>query len=302
MTNAMQLRPPCPFQTDVELANKTTMGVGGKVPLLVEPRNAEEVVAAVNYLRAEGVPFRTLGGGANLLIDDAGLDDAVLLTERSQFCQREGESGLALRVSCGMPIPTFVQRACDMGLAGAECLVGIPGSMGGATAMNAGGRHGWLSHIVTRVKVLTHDGAVEELAKTDSMFAYRSSMFTDSVVLETVVELAPGDPAVIRAKRTEILKEKGAAQPLKQKSAGCIFKNPTDGSAGKLIERAGLKGLRIGAAEISPKHGNFIVNLGGASFQDIAALIREARRVVFEEFGTRLEREVKSWTRDAVDW
>lgn len=301
MTNAMQLRPPCPFQTDVELAGKTTMGVGGRTPLLLEPRNADEVVAAVKFLLAEGVPFKTLGGGANLLIDDAGIDEAVLLTERAQFVVRDDETGRVLRVSCGMPIPTFVQRACDMGLAGVEPLVGIPGSMGGATAMNAGGRHGWLSHVVRRVKVVTRDGAVEELDKTDSMFGYRSSIFTDCVVLETVVELEPGDPAQIRARRAEILREKGAAQPLKQKSSGCIFKNPEGDSAGKLIEKAGLKGLRIGGAEISPKHGNFIVNHGDARFADVAALAREARRVVFERFGVKLEREVKLWSRESVD-
>lgn len=301
MTNATQLRPPCPYQTDVELAGKTTMGVGGRTPLLIEPRNAEEVIAAVKYLRSEGVSFLTLGGGANLLIDDAGVDKPVLLTERSQFVVRDDESGNTLRVSCGMPIPSFVLRASEMGLAGVESLVGIPGSMGGATAMNAGGRHGWLSHVVSRVKFLTRDGEVEELAKTDSMFAYRSSIFSDCVVLETVVALTPGDKNTIRARRAEILREKGAAQPLKQKSAGCIFKNPEGGSAGKLIEAAGLKGLRIGGAEISEKHGNFIVNHGDARFADIAALVREARRVVFDRFGIRLEREVKLWSREPTD-
>jgi UDP-N-acetylmuramate dehydrogenase len=195
-----------------------------------------------------------------------------------------------------------VNRMCDMGLAGAECLVGIPGSMGGATAMNAGGRHGWLSHIATRVKFLAPDGSLEELAKTDSMFAYRSSIFGDCVVVETVIALEAGDPALIRAKRTEILKEKGAAQPLKQKSAGCIFKNPEGGSAGRLIEAAGLKGLRKGAAEISPKHGNFIVNHGGARFADIVDLAREARRVVFDRFGVTLEREVKVWSREPLEF
>lgn len=292
---------PCPVRTDVELAGFTTMGVGGKVPLLLEPRNCEEIVAAVRQLRAEGIPFRTLGGGANLLIDDLGLDEAILLTENVRHVMRDGDGITVLRLGCGMPIPTFVQQTREMGLTGAECLVGIPGTMGGATAMNAGGRHGWLSAIVRRVRVLTKDGEDIELEKNDAMFGYRSSIFGDAIVLETIVELEPGNRTLIQDRIKTILKEKSVAQPLTQKSAGCIFKNPEGGSAGKSIEAAGLKGLRIGGAEVSTKHANFIVNLDAAKFADVAALIRKVREEVHAHSGIHLEREVKLWSREPGD-
>ncbi len=298
MTSAMKLQLPCPSRSDVPLGPFTTMGVGGRTPLLVEPRNADEMIGALSVLRKEGLAFRMLGGGANLLIDDQGVNEPVILTVNSRYCMREGEDGRTLRVACGLPIPTFVQQTREMGLTGAECLVGIPGTMGGATAMNAGGRHGWLSSIVTRVRILTNDGEDVTLAKNDAMFAYRNSIFSDgrAAVIETVVELAPGNRAAIQEQIKTILKEKSTAQPLTEKSAGCIFKNPPGGSAGKAIEAAGLKGHSIGGAKISTKHGNFIVNTGGATLADIAALVREIRRVVKEHSGIVLEREVKAWT------
>lgn len=299
MTFAMTSRP-CPTRTRVPVAALTTFGMGGEVPLLLEPRNRDELVAAIRALRDEGIPFRILGGGANVLIDDRGLDAAVVSTGKFAFIQREGDDTRLLRLAAGLPIPTFVVRMREMGHAGAECLVGIPGTMGGATVMNAGGRHGWLSSIVRRVRVLLADGTETEMEPDPTTFGYRSSVFGDDrIVLETVVAVEPGDRAAIRDRGREILKEKSAAQPLTQKSAGCVFKNPRGRSAGKMLEEAGVKGLRIGGAMVSDKHANFIVNLGGATLRDVNALIHEARRRVFERFGVELEREVKVWERES---
>lgn len=272
--------------------------MGGNSLLLVEPRTVPEFAAAVRALRQEGLAFRLLGGGANVLVDDRGLDEVVVLTTAINFMMRDNEDGSRLRVGAGLSIPTFVQRCTEQGLAGAECLVGIPGTMGGATVMNAGGRHGWFSSICRRVRVLTPEGAEEEVAVGDDTFGYRSSIFGDCAVLESVLELARGDREESKARIRTYLKEKGSAQPLTEKSAGCIFKNPPGGSAGKVLEQAGVKGWREGGAEISEKHANFIVNRGGATLKEVQRLIERARTAVYEQSGIRLETEVKVWDRE----
>lgn len=184
---------PCPVRENVPLAPYTTFGMGGATPLLVEPRNVDELVGAVRRLREEGVRFRMLGGGANVLIDDRGVEDAVVLTNGVSFVQREGEGIEELRLGAGVSIPWFVQHVRGMGLTGAECLVGIPGTMGGATVMNAGGRHGWLSSIATRVRALTADGEDEEVEVDEETFGYRTSVFGDDrIVLETVSDWRRG--------------------------------------------------------------------------------------------------------------
>lgn len=282
----------------VPLGSFTTFGMGGSPRLLAEPRNYDEFIEAASKLRREKIPFRILGGGANVFIDDRGLDEAVILTTGCSLMIREGEDTRVLRLGAGVPINTFIARMREIGQTGAECLVGIPGSIGGATVMNAGGRHGWFNSIVRRVRILLPDGTDLEVDAADAGFDYRTSNFGDDrIVLETIVELEPGDKKAIQERGREILKEKSAAQPLTQKSAGCIFKNPPDGSAGKLLDAAGLKGLRRGGAEVSTKHANFIVNQGGATLDDVTGLIDEMRARVLEHAGISLEREVKVWSR-----
>jgi UDP-N-acetylmuramate dehydrogenase len=293
--------PPCPSRRDSPLSALTTIGVGGRVPWLVEPRNVDELKAAVAWARDAGLEHRMLGGGANLLVADDGLDFVVIRSDAIRFVQRDGDDHSRLRVSCGVPIPTFVQQTREMGMTGAEPLVGIPGTIGGATAMNAGGRHGWLSDIVTRVRVLTRDQQDVEIEKTESTFGYRSSNLDDAIVLETMVVLEPGDKRAIQEKIKTYLKEKSAAQPLTEKSAGCVFKNPEGGSAGKELEAAGVKGLRIGDAAVSEKHANFIVNRGAATLRDVRELVARMRRAVHDRTGILLEREVKVWSKDPFD-
>jgi UDP-N-acetylmuramate dehydrogenase len=291
------LKLPCPHRTDVELAPLTTFKMGGPVPLVAEPRNREEFVAVVNRLREEGRPFRVLGGGANVLIDDRGLEEAIVLTTGISFLQRDAEDTSRLRLGAGLSIPRFVTAVRSMGRSGAECLVGIPGSIGGATVMNAGGRHGQLSDIARRVRVLLPDGEEEELAVDASTFGYRRSIFgPDLIVLETIVELQPGDKQRSDAQIREYLKEKSAAQPLTQRSAGCVFKNPPGDSAGQVLDRAGAKGMRVGDAAVSSKHANFIVNQGRATLADVSTLIERMRRSVRDDSGILLQTEVLIWS------
>ncbi len=302
MGSVAKFKLPCPSRADAPLSDFTTFGMGGKVPLLVEPRDVAEFAAAVGVLKKEGVPFRVLGGGANVLIDDRGLDEIVVLTKAVARVVREGEGVNVLRLGAGVSIPGFVVKCREMSLTGAECMVGIPGTIGGATVMNAGGRHGWFSSIARRVRFIDADGKEQEIAADDKTFAYRHSIFGDCVVLETVVELKPGDAKQVQEATKTILKEKQAAQPLTEKSAGCIFKNPPadqGGSAGKVLEAAGVKGMSVGDAVVSPKHANFIVNKGAAKFRDVMELIERMKKAVFEKQGVRLETEVKVWAHEA---
>ncbi len=302
MGSVANFKLPCPARVDAPLHDLTTFGMGGRVPILVEPRDVAEFAAAIQVLKKEGHPFRVLGGGANVMIDDRGLDEVVVLTKAVSRIVREGEGTTVLRLGAGVSIPGFVVKCREMSLTGAECMVGIPGTIGGATVMNAGGRHGWFSSIARRVRFLAQDGAEQEIAADDKTFAYRHSIFGDCVVLETVVELKPGDAKAVQEATKTILKEKSAAQPLTEKSAGCIFKNPPaeqGGSAGKVLEAAGVKGMRVGDAVVSEKHANFIVNRGQAKFKDVMALIEKMKQAVFETQGVKLETEVKVWAHEA---
>ncbi|MBI4881518.1 MAG: UDP-N-acetylmuramate dehydrogenase [Planctomycetes bacterium] len=294
----MNVHLPCPARSDLELAPFTTFRMGGRAPLVAEPRNREEFVAAVAALRAQGLSFRVLGGGANLFIDDRGIDEVVVLSAGMSFMLREAEDTRLLRLGAGLSLPRFVASARAMGRSGAEFLAGIPGSVGGATVMNAGGRHGELSGIARRVRVLLPSGAEEEVAAGAGTFGYRASIFgPEMIVLETVVELEQGDRKQSGELMRACLKEKGAAQPLTRRSAGCVFKNPPGQSAGRMLDLAGCKGQKCGGAEVSEKHANFIVNAGGATLQDVLALVRRMREAVLERYATALELEVEIWQR-----
>ena len=273
--------------------------MGGVVPLIAEPRNREEFVAVVNRLREEQLSFRVLGGGANVLVDDRGLEDVIVLTSGISFMQRAADDTSMLRLGAGLSIPQFVTAVRSMGRSGAECLVGIPGSLGGATVMNAGGRHGQLSDIVRRVRVLRESGEEDEVEADASTFGYRRSIFgRDLIVLETIVELQPGDRKRSDALIREYLKEKSVAQPLTRRSAGCVFKNPAGDSAGRVLDRAGVKSLRVGDAAVSGKHANFIVNEGRATLCDVRDLIAQMRQAVLEHCAIELQTEVLIWNRE----
>ncbi|MFH0945571.1 MAG: UDP-N-acetylmuramate dehydrogenase [Planctomycetota bacterium] len=295
----MKLKLPCPTRTDVGLAPLTTFKMGGKVPLLAEPRNREEFVAVIRSLREEQLTFRILGGGANVLVDDRGLDDVVVLTNGITFMLREGEDTRTLRLGAGLSIPQFVQAVRQMGRTGVECLVGIPGSIGGATVMNAGGRHGQFSDIARRVSILTPESEEQEHEVTPETFGYRRSIFGGEViVLETVVELEKGDRDRSDELIRQYLKEKSLAQPLTERSAGCVFKNPPGDSAGRILDRAGAKGMSRGGAAVSEKHANFLVNRGGATLADVRSLIEEMQQVALEKCGIELQTEVLIWDRE----
>lgn len=277
---------------DVPLAPYTTFGVGGPARVLAQPQRVEDLVAAIGYARDEGLPFRVLGGGSNLLIPDEGFDGVVV---RTRGLRRRTFFENGVEVEGGASFSLLVKESVDRGLRGIEALCGIPGTVAGALAMNAGGRHGEIEDVVEWVDVLD-DGAVRRLARREIEFRYRDSSLKGRVILSCRLRLEPGDPVTLAARRREVQSAKEATQPLTARTAGCMFRNPPGGSAGRMIDECGLKGARAGGARISPMHANFIVNDGGATAREIESLAELARSRVFDRFGVRLEDEVIRWS------
>ncbi len=282
-----------PFRRDVPLGPLTWLGVGGATPLLIEPRHLDDLDAALRAASALGVRVETLGGGANLFVDDGVLPLAVLRLTAPPFKEIALREGRA-RVGAGVVLEALVTRLLESDLAGMEGLVGIPASVGGALVMNAGGRHGEVAERVRSVTV-ADAGGLRVLPLAACGFGYRHSALHGVTVVSAEFDLLPGEGEVLRRKAQEIRAAKRKTQPLQDASAGCLFRNPPGQSAGRLIDLAGLKGTVQGRAQVSPLHANFVVNLGGATADDIRCLIDRIRAEVRRVHGVDLELEVVRW-------
>lgn len=271
-----------PVRLDEPLGPHTTMKVGGPADYFVEPRTPDELAEAFRAARDCSLPVRLLGSGANLLVRDEGVRGVVV--RLTHLNRREG-----LHVQAGYSFPKLVKETAAEGLGGLECLAGIPAQVGGAIRMNAGGRHGETAAAVKYVDVLTGDGDVRRLSKDQVGFRYRGTGLGDAVVLAAGFDLKPADH--LWERYNDVLSQKKSSQPLGTPSAGCMFKNPPGGHAGRIIDECGLKGLRVGNAHVSEKHANFIENDGGATAADILKIVEtiQARAPV------PLELEVLVW-------
>jgi UDP-N-acetylmuramate dehydrogenase len=279
---------------DEPLAPFTWLKLGGPAQFLVQPRTIDELLEVVRACREAHIPLRLLGGGSNLLIRDEGVSGAVVRLAGEGFAQIETD-GERVKAGAAALLSTVISHAVKVGLAGLETLVGIPGTVGGALAGNAGGRSGDVSQVVESVTVMTPAGEILTRSEDELTFAYRSSNLDEFVILDATFRLQPDDPEEITRRMRKLWIIKKTTQPLSFQSAGCIFKNPRGMSAGLLIDQAGLKGTRIGNAEISDRHANFIVAHPGATSQDVLRLIDLARSKVAEQFGVDLELEIKIW-------
>ena len=273
------------------LAQRTAIRVGGPADLLVRPADPDDLVGVLAACRELALPVFVLGGGANLLVADRGIRGVVL--RLPPWLGAETVSAERLVVSAGAATNRLVGRAQKLGLVGCEFLAGIPGTLGGNVAMNAGTRIGEMKDVVRRVELATAEG-VGWIPAAALEFAYRTARLPPgSVVTRVEVELRPGDVAASAAAMRADVEHRRSTQPLTQPTFGSTFRNPPGEYAGRLIEAVGLKGQRVGGAKWSEVHANFIVNLGGATARDVLTLIRTARRRVREAFGVVLEPEVR---------
>ena len=237
------------------------------------------------------IPVWLIGRGSNLLIPDEGLPGITLVTSSLKAIQWGDYS---VQVEAGYSLARLAQEAGDRGWSGLEFARGIPGSVGGAVMMNAGAHGGEMSQLISHVTALWTDGTVKELERTELEFAYRFCSLRDHAwLLETKLEFSPGDPEQIKHQMKENLAKRAANQPLEKPNAGSVFRNPLGDSAGRLIEAAGWKGKRIGDAEVSGKHANFIVNMGQAKSKDVLALMEGIQRDIQLKFGITLQTEVE---------
>ena len=280
-----------PHRRDVPFARLTTLGVGGLCRWLFEPDSEAQAQAFVRTCAREGLPWRMLGGGSNLVV----LGD-VQLAMRLRLPQEPRRDGLELLAAASYGHIRLSQAAAELGLSGLEYASGIPGSVGGAMHMNAGAYGRELVDVLARYRFLTAEGELVEKAPEPGEFRYRWSVLGGGrVALGLAVRLAEGDPERIRAQVADYRRKRGTSQPLGKRNAGCIFKNPPGHSAGRLIDLAGLKGLRVGDAEVSPDHGNFLVNHGAATSAQFAELMALVRARVLAAHGVDLEPEVEIW-------
>ena len=273
------------------MSRHTTFRVGGPVPLMALPQNAQQAAAAVRAAAQLGIAPFFLGNGSNLLVPDEGVDVFVIKTGNC-LCGAEVED-TCIRAESGILLSRLAVLARDRGLTGLEFAHGIPGSLGGAVTMNAGAYDGEMAQVVTSVTFLTQAG---ELVETDEFdFSYRHSAFSDGsrLILGAKLRLQRGDEAQIRARMEELMERRKSKQPLEYPSAGSTFKRPEGYFAAALIDQCGLKGLRVGGAQVSEKHAGFVINRGGATCADILSLMEQVRRRVLEQTGVELEPEVK---------
>jgi UDP-N-acetylmuramate dehydrogenase len=274
------------------LAFHTSLRCGGPADIFIVPQDVDDVRKALMFADKERLPVALLGSGHNTLVRDRGFRGIAIKLEgclaRMEF------HGEEVTIGCGAGLSTMIREAAALGLGGIECLVGIPATLGGALAMNAGTHDGAIWDFVSAVYFLHPDGTIGELKPAPGAFAYRTPAVPPGAILLGVrLQLHRKPQKEILAEIRARLKQKKSTQPLALAAAGLFWKTPDFDQAARLLEKAGLRGKRVGAAEISAKHSNFIINRGGASAQDVLALIDLALERVHNQTGTRLQPELR---------
>lgn len=277
---------------DEPMSSHTTFRVGGPADWMYFPKNAEQLCSALDAAKTCGIPAMVMGNGSNMLVRDGGIRGLVIvLGERFSEVQVQDE---VLTAQAGASMARVAAVAQAAGLSGLEFVSGIPGTLGGGCAMNAGAYGGQLSDVLLDAQVLL-DGQIRTLTREEMQMGYRTTLplREGGVVLSARFQLTRGDGAEILARMKELNARRRDKQPLHLPSAGSTFKRPEGHFAGALIEQAGLKGTTVGGAQVSEKHAGFIVNVGGATAEDVVALIGHVQSEVFRIFGVRLEPEVR---------
>lgn len=278
---------------DYEIKNITTFKVGGKVDYLVIPENYEDIRLTLRFGRDNNIPVYLMGNGSNLLVSDSGIKGIIIRISKENFIKKEIKSNF-IKSESGVPLYELISISLKNELSGLEFLHGIPGALGGVIAMNAGTDGCSISDFLKEIKVMDNFGEIFILPKEEIDFSYRKSSIIEKklIVLEALLELKKSKKENIFSTLKNKVKKRRLTQPLTFPTAGCVFKNEGENKAGFLIEKAGCKGLRIGDAEVSTIHANFILNRGNATFKDIISLMKMVRERVYEKFNIILNPEI----------
>jgi len=290
-------------EADAPLARCTTYRIGGPAALLLHPAGPDDVAAALSFACERGMRWMALGLGSNMLVADAGFDGLVIRLGKGLDGIERGVAGdqMRWRVGAGLPTPLLARHSAEAGLAGVHRLIGVPGTVGGGVFMNAGAHGQELASVVREVELVGEGGQRATLAAATIPWAYRSSGLTGVVVLSATIALTPADPGALADDVRRHLEWRKAGTPFNEPCCGSVFRNPPAGSlpadgprtAGQLIDAAGMKGFRVGRAEVSRKHANYIVNTGGAKASDVLAVMDAVRTRVLNLFGVELALEVE---------
>ena len=280
------------FLKDEAMAKHTSYGIGGPAKAYITPRDKDDLSQILQFANQHGIATYFVGSGSNLLVADEGIDGLVITLGKS--LKHLEITGATVFAESGVMLGKMVKECIGLNLSGVESMIGVPGTLGGALVMNAGAFGGEISNYLKHVTVMKMDGQEKQYQPGDISFSYRHSTFPDDeIVISAEFELIQSDKETVQEKRAVASGGRKATQPLRFRSAGSVFKNPKEGAAGYYIDQAGLKGTKVGDAEISPIHANFFVNHGKAKASDVVALIRLARETVHDKFGIMMDLEVK---------
>ena len=274
------------------LKKHTTYGIGGPADLMIFPKSKQDLIKVIEIINENKIQLTILGSGSNILVSDNGIRGAVISLKNS-LKQIEVDNNI-LYAECGTMLGKIVKHAVKNNLIGLENLNGVPGTLGGALIMNAGAWGGEISENLIHVEIINSKSEIQKIQKKDLNFSYRQSSFNkDDILLSAKFNLKKADKDIIKENFIEAQSGRKKSQPLNKRSAGSLFKNPKNNSAGKLLDEAGLKGFSIGDAKISEKHANFFINDGDATSKDMLMLIKKAHKEVKDKFNVNLSLEVK---------
>ena len=278
---------------DEPMSKHTSYGIGGPAEIFAQPSDKKDLKVILKFAKEKNLPVYFIGSGSNLLVSDEGVRGLVVTLGKSfkmiSFIENK------VFAETGVMLGKMVKECVKRNLSGVESLVGVPGTLGGALIMNAGAFGGEISNYLKSVTAITMSGSEKKYLADEIMFDYRNSSFkSDEILIDAEFEFIKSDQITVSENKMKASGGRKSSQPLRYRSAGSIFKNPKEGAAGYYIDQAGLKGTKVGDAEISPKHANFFVNHGKARASDIVKLIIQAKKAVKKEFGISLELEVKT--------
>ena len=278
---------------DEPMSKHTSYGIGGPARVYVTPKNKEDLVSILKFSKDNNIPSYFIGSGSNLLVSDDGIDGIVITLGKS-FNKLEINKNNVF-AETGVMLGKMVKECTKRNLSGLESLIGVPGTLGGALIMNAGAFGGEISNYLEYVSVINMSGDEKKYQQKDIKFNYRNSSFSDNeILINANFKFIFSDQKTVSKNKIKASGGRKSSQPLRFRSAGSVFKNPSEGAAGYFIDKAGLKGTKSGDAEISNVHANFFVNHGTATAKDVVRLINIARKKVYKEFGVMLELEIKT--------